>query len=415
MAEELSGVIGSGRELSVPGRGLWAWIDRLMGRWIEARLRVARCGTLRVELPSGHAFVVGQPGGVTAHIGVKSRRALVSGLSRGYLGVAESYLDGEIESDDLVALFAYIVDNEPELTGTFPGLGRVGKSDHAFHSRRRNTQEGSQRNISAHYDLGNEFYRLWLDEGLTYSSGIYQGDQTTLEDAQRLKYERILEALAVAPGHHLLEIGCGWGSFAIAAARQGAEVTAITISREQLAEASARIAAQGLGDRARVIFQDYRDTEGAFDRLASIEMIEAVGEENWPVYFRTIADRLKPGGVAVIQAITIREDLFEDYRSRPDFIQRYIFPGGMLPTVSAMSEAAGREQLTFETFETFGVSYAATLADWRHRFEMVWPQIEALGFDERFRRMWLYYLVYCEVGFRCGRIDVGIYRMTKPR
>lgn len=415
MADDISDVMDASRELSEPSRGLSAWIDRLMGRWIEARLSVARVGTLRVGLPSGHEIVVGRSESVTARVCLKSRRSLLSGLSRGYLGVAESYLDGHIETDDLVSLFIYIVDNEAELTRTFPGLGRVGKTDHVFHARRRNTQEGSRRNIAAHYDLGNEFYRLWLDESLTYSSGIYRDASATLEEAQVLKYNRILDALSVGPGQSLLEIGCGWGSFAVAAANRGAAVTAITISQGQHVEATRRISALDLGDRARVLFQDYRDTVGAFDRLASIEMIEAVGEENWPVYFKTISDRLKPGGIAVIQAITIREDLFPDYRERPDYIQRYIFPGGMLPTVTAIREAAAREQLSFETVEVFGASYAATLADWRRRFEAAWPRIEALGFDDRFRRMWLYYLVYCEVGFSRGRVDVGLYRLTKPR
>jgi cyclopropane-fatty-acyl-phospholipid synthase len=197
-------------------------------------------------------------------------------------------------------------------------------------------------------------------------------------------------------------------------ARAGARVTAITISNEQLAAARDRIGHAGLEDEVEVRFEDYRLTSGTFDRIVSVEMIEAVGEENWPLFFKTVNERLAPGGVAVIQAITIREDAFAQYRENPDFIQRYIFPGGMLPTVALMRQRAGEQGLGFETVERFGLSYALTLADWRRRFEAAWPQIARLGFDERYRRMWLYYLIYCEVGFERGLIDVGLYRLRKP-
>ena len=222
------------------------------------------------------------------------------------------------------------------------------------------------------------------------------------------------EWLELAAGHTVLEIGCGWGGFAEVAGAHGATVTGITISQEQFDEASARVAGKGLGDQVRIQFEDYRETSGAYDRLASIEMIEAVGEDNWPAYFGVIHERLKPGGVAVLQAITIRPDLYQIYRDNPDFIQRYIFPGGMLPTVADMRRQSEAVGLTFEDVETFGASYARTLADWRRRFDQAWPRMEALGFDVRFRRMWLYYLTYCEVGFERGTIDVGLYRLRKP-
>jgi cyclopropane-fatty-acyl-phospholipid synthase len=234
-----------------------------------------------------------------------------------------------------------------------------------------------------------------------------------LEAAQREKLAVIFKALELAPGHSLLEIGCGWGTIAEAAAHAGASVRAITISEQQRRAAIARIAASELSHRAEVVFEDYRQTSGQFDRIVSVEMIEAVGEENWSAYFDVIARRMRPDAVAVIQAITIREDAFARYRANPDFIQRYIFPGGMLPTVEVMKDCAGRSGLQFETVERFGASYVATLSDWRQRFLAAWPAIEALGFDERFKRMWLYYLDYCTIGFKRGWIDVGLYRMRR--
>ena len=248
---------------------------------------------------------------------------------------------------------------------------------------------------------------------MSYSSGIYASPGMSLEQAQAAKQARIIEALELEPGHDVLEIGCGWGALAEEIAARDAHVTAITISEQQHRVASQRLAVSRYADRVNVVFQDYRDTSGSFDRIVSIEMIEAVGEDGWATYFRTIHDRLKPGGLAVIQAITIHEDLFEDYRRRPDFIQRYIFPGGMLPTVPLMRAEAQRVGLEFCEIERFGASYALTVAEWRRRFVDAWPRIEALGFDERFRRMWDYYLTYCDVGFQRGTIDVGLYRIRK--
>jgi cyclopropane-fatty-acyl-phospholipid synthase len=388
--------------------------DAGLARWLEPRLKAATSGRLQLELPSGRTLAVTRPGGSSATLAISSYRALARLVRRGKLGLAEAYMDAELDTDDLGALFDYFMDNEAALLASWQRLDGERRSDTLFHARRRNTREGSRRNIAAHYDLGNAFYRLWLDETMSYSSGIYRGPGATLEDAQREKYARIFEALELSSGDRLLEIGCGWGALAAEAAMRGAEVTALTISREQHAEATARIVREGLEDRARILFQDYRDSKGSYDRLVSVEMIEAVGEESWPLYFDTLAQRLRPGGKGIIQAITIVPEMLDDYRSKPDFIQRYIFPGGMLPTVPAMQTAAEQAGLTLSTVETFGQSYALTLAHWRERFLSAWPRIEALGFDERFRRMWLYYLVYCEVGFRRGRIDVGLYRIEKP-
>ena len=390
---------------AVPGMlGVFDWLLRRYG-----------IGGLQLTLPSGAAGCIGNAdGSVAAQMVLKSYGALWTIARRGALGCAESYMDGDIDTDDLRALFELYLVNEPAISRAFPSLNTTRSRDRRFHMRRRNTHAGSRRNIADHYDLGNSFYRLWLDPSMLYSSAIFSTGGMTLEDAQQVKLQRILMALDLSEGQSLLEIGCGWGALAEAAARQGAKVRAITISEQQLSETRERAAAAGQADRVEVRFEDYRDTAGTFDRLVSIEMIEAVGEENWPLFFQTVGERLIPGGIAVIQAITIREDAFAQYRQNPDFIQRYIFPGGMLPTVELMHKRADEAGLTFETIERFGASYTLTLAEWRRRFEAAWPEIAALGFDERFRRMWRYYLTYCEVGFERGLIDVGLYRLRKP-
>jgi cyclopropane-fatty-acyl-phospholipid synthase len=344
---------------------------------------------------------------------LKSYRVISKVLRRGLLGFAESYIAGDVATDNLLGLFDFFLENEQALGTALPQLSRSGWRDRLFHRRRANSRAGSRRNIADHYDLGNAFYRLWLDAGLTYSSGIYTSSCASLEAAQEEKYHRILAALDLSRTHSVLEIGCGWGGFAVAAAARAASVRGITISRQQFEEATARVARAGLEGRAHIHLEDYRDTTGSFDRIASIEMIEAVGAENWPIYFQTIADRLKPGGKAVLQAITIKDDLFEGYRANPDFIQRYVFPGGMLPTVKAMRRHAQDSRLEFETLQKFGASYALTLAEWHRRFEEAWPRIAVLGFDERFRRMWDYYLSYCRTGFERGTVDVGLYRLAK--
>jgi cyclopropane-fatty-acyl-phospholipid synthase len=386
-------------------------VIRLLGR----ALAWSPAGRLHVRLPSGRDAIVGPTDrDVAAELALNNYRVLAKTLMRGPLGFAESYMAGDVETTSLLELFDYYMDSERALVTSVPALVGSGWRDRLFHRRRANTRAGSRRNIAAHYDLGNAFYRLWLDAGLTYSSGIYTSATSTLEAAQQEKYERILGALDLQAEHDVLEIGCGWGGFAEAAAARVSTVTSITISQQQFEDASVRIRRAGLADRVSIRLEDYRDAVGTFDRVASIEMIEAVGEENWPIYFRSIADRLKPGGRAVLQAITIRPDLYEPYRRNPDFIQRYIFPGGMLPTQGAIRRHAECAGLDFETLETFGASYALTLADWRRRFNHAWPRIEALGFDERFRRMWNYYLCYCQVGFERGSIDVGLHRLVKP-
>lgn len=371
-------------------------------------------GRMILTMPSGQTAELGRDGTAQAELTFKNFAPFWKGLRRGSIGFAESYMNQDCDTRDLADVFRFFIDNKAALDDAGRGNFKVRVPDKFAHVWRNNTRDGSRRNIRAHYDLGNAFYAPWLDTTMTYSSAVYTAPNTTLEAAQEEKYRRIFAALDLKPGMRLLEIGCGWGALAERAARLGAQVTAVTISREQLAFAQARIGEAGLTSSVDVQFCDYRDIVGQFDRIVSIEMIEAVGEAHWPDYFRTLSERLAPGGHAVLQAITIAETAFETYRRKADFIQRYIFPGGMLPTPQRMTEQARAVGLGFETVETFGISYARTLADWRTRFLDAWPALERQGFDERFKRMWIYYLTYCEVGFQRGAIDVGLYRFRSP-
>ena len=402
------------RAPSWPPALLRARLDELILRAMAAATRDVGRGQLRVVMPSGRALTIGRPSGVEASITLNSYALFWKALRRGAIGAAESYIAGDFDTRDLSDVLRFFVDNEAAMAAAGRGFFRVRQPDRLRHRLRTNTRAGSRRNIAHHYDLGNDFYRTWLDASMTYSSALYGAGPMTLEVAQDAKYAAIIAALELAPGHDLLEIGCGWGRMTERAASLGARVTALTISREQLAFTRARLASAGLVSRAQAQFLDYRDAVGQYDRLVSIEMIEAVGEAHWPAYFRVVADRLRPGGIAVLQAITMEEARFQRYRGKPDFIQQYIFPGGMLPTVPLMAARAEEMGLGFEVVTSFGLSYVTTLAEWRRRFDAAWPELTRLGFDERFRRMWDYYLTYCAVGFERGAIDVGIYRLTKP-
>jgi cyclopropane-fatty-acyl-phospholipid synthase len=281
------------------------------------------------------------------------------------------------------------------------------------HAARANTRRGSARNIFAHYDLGNAFFALWLDASMSYSSAIYADEAETLEAAQARKLDRIVELLDLSGAERALEIGCGWGGLAARLAETGvASLDALTISPAQAAYARDLLAQRGLADRVAVALKDYRDIEGAYDRIVSIEMCEAVGEKFLPLYFATLARALKAGGRAVIQAITISDARLPSYRASPDFIQRFVFPGGFLPSPTLLREQIARAGLKLAHAETFGHSYALTLAEWRRRFHLNWPRLAALGYDARFRRLWDYYLCYCEAGFREDTIDVGLYVLT---
>ena len=271
----------------------------------------------------------------------------------------------------------------------------------------RNSMAGSKRNIAAHYDLGNAFYEKWLDPSMTYSSAIFRDGANSLEEAQEAKYRSLAERIDIRPEHHVLEIGCGWGGFAqYVATKIGAKVTCLTISKEQFAYATERMKKAGLADRVTIKFQDYRDETEQYDRIGSIEMFEAVGEAYWPTYFDQLKNCLKPGGRAGLQVITITHDDLDHYRSNPDFIQKYIFPGGMLPSAEIMEELGNSVGLAQVSTRAFGYDYAQTLAEWRHAFWKSWPSIKPLGFDERFKRIWEFYFHYCEAGFKADSIDV---------
>jgi cyclopropane-fatty-acyl-phospholipid synthase len=390
-------------------------LDDVWSRALLHRLARIDHGRLTIRTPGGAVLGFGAMGAepavsIAIHDPSVARRLVFGGT----IGFAESYLDGHWESPDLVALIRLAIANEHALGLDHDGNLAARLLERVRHALHRNSRRGSQRNIAYHYDLGNAFYALWLDPGMTYSSALFERDDEDLETAQQRKYRRVGDLLALAPGQNLLEIGCGWGGFAAFAARDhGCRVTGLTLSREQRDYAVERLARGGLAPQAAIRLMDYRDVEGSYDRIASIEMIEAVGEQHWPTYFGRLHRLLVPGGVAVLQAITIADERFESYRRCPDFIQRYVFPGGMLPSVTALRAASARAGLTLVEGPHFASSYARTLALWQARFQSAWPRIAALGFDRRFKRMWEYYLAYCEAGFRSGTLDVGFYRLER--
>lgn len=372
-------------------------------------------GSIRIEMPSGNVVVVrGKHPGHAAQLTVNSWQVLRRAIQAGANGFAESYIRGEVETPDLVALVRFFAANRKCLLSSGGRLFSSRSIDRLRHLRRANTRSGSRRNIAAHYDLSNDFFRVWLDGTMTYSSALFSKAGQSLEAAQQNKYDRIIAALQLGECADVLEIGCGWGGFAarlLSGSRH--RYRGISLSREQLRYCAARREFASMDQPPAFAYEDYRDQTGQFDAIVSIEMIEAVGEAHWPDYFRMLHDRLKPGGTAVIQSITIAPEVFERYRRRADFIQSYIFPGGMLPT-SGITEAQARTAgLTAQRIHRFGRDYARTLQMWRERFEERWDDIAALGFDDRFRRIWRYYLAYCEGGFREGLIDVEIFKFTR--
>jgi cyclopropane-fatty-acyl-phospholipid synthase len=389
-----------------------SWSEALLRRL----LRGLRYGELRARLPNGAVVTVAGPqAGPYAVVELSHWRAMLRVALGGGIGFAEGFVAGEWTSPDLVALMRLAARNARTMERAVDGSVLLRIVERLRHLGRANTRRGSRRNITAHYDLGNEFYALWLDEAMQYSSGLFVGPDDTLEAAQEAKLARIAQLLRLRGGEATLEIGCGWGGLAARlAGSHGANVTALTLSHEQRAWAAERVEAQGFAGRVEVRLEDYRDAVGVFDRIVSIEMLEAVGEAWWPTYFNALQERLRPGGLAVLQVITIAEDRLDGYRRSPDFIQKHIFPGGFLPTLSALESEIARSGLALAHRETFGCSYARTLAAWRSRFLARWPQIERLGFDERFRRLWTYYLSYCEGAFLEGAIDVGLYVVERP-
>jgi cyclopropane-fatty-acyl-phospholipid synthase len=374
---------------------------------------VLQAGRLLLILPNGEAILRhGNEAGPEATLAVHHWRALWRILLDGDHGFADGYLDGDWSTPELSQLLELFMRNEsaftPQAVGGWLSLAR----HRLLHWWRANTRRGSRRNIAAHYNLGNDFFMPWLDGGMNYSSALFAGDDT-LEAAQKRKLDRAASLLDLSGGERVLEIGCGWGALAEQLIRRhGSNLSGVTLSTEQLAYAQARLADAFEDGRADLRLLDYRDVEGRYDRIASIEMIEAVGERYWPVYFAKLRASLRTGGIALLQAITIDESRFAAYRNRTDFIQRHIFPGGLLPTASIIEREAERAGLKLVHRESFGDSYAKTLREWRCRFLRAWPAIEPLGFNERFRRMWEYYLVYCEIGFRFGVIEVGFFKLA---
>lgn len=395
------------------------WMRRVADLPLHLPLRLAetavlrgaqriRYGSLDLLLPDGRRLnLQGREDGPAAVLAVRDRRAFRRILQGGDLGFADAYIRGEIDTPDLTAMIAFGSINWDAVATEIGGSPAARLTARLGHLLRPNSRRGARRNILAHYDLGNAFYAAWLDPSLTYSSALFEDDVRDLEAAQIAKYRRAAEAAGLRPGARVLEVGCGWGGFAEWAAREiGCSVTGITISPSQHAFAARRIQQAGLGDRVEIRRQDYRDVAGRFDGIVSIEMFEAVGERYWPAFFDTVARCLGSGGRAAVQVITIDETAFPAYRRAADFIQRHVFPGGMLPSPTAFREAAARAGLAAEPERRFGTDYALTLRLWRERFETAWPDIRGMGFDERFRRLWRYYLCYCEAGFDTRRIDV---------
>jgi cyclopropane-fatty-acyl-phospholipid synthase len=388
-------------------------------RRIISHLMRLRQGNLRVSFGPNRSFLLsGAEPGPDAELTIHRPAALLRRLFwRGDLGFAESYMAGDWESDTPAALLEFFARNLDAYKKTEARNRFVRFASRVQHWLNRNSRSGSRRNIAAHYDLGNDFYGQWLDESMTYSSAVFGAQRMTLQQAQQAKYARMLSMLDARPGQRILEIGCGWGGFAEYAAARGYQVVGLTLSKEQLLYAQQRIALAGLSDRAEFRLCDYRDFDEQVDHIVSIEMFEAVGQAYWKTYFAGLASRLKPGGRAALQIITIDEAEFPQYAANPGgFIQTYIFPGGMLPTKTHVRELGARAGL-IEAAETyaFGTDYADTLAQWFDAFAKCTDWLEQRGYDERFRRMWRYYLAFCEAGFRSRQIDVIQCVFERPR
>ncbi|MFN3641458.1 MAG: class I SAM-dependent methyltransferase [Gemmobacter sp.] len=373
-------------------------------------------GRLDVVLPDGRRFrIEGREAGPVAEMHVHDPDVFARLVREGDNGFSEAYLEGGWSTPDLMAFMDFVSAGNDVVYDNFRGMALVRAYERMRHWLRQNSKRQARRNIAYHYDLGNDFYRLWLDETMTYSSALFRTGQEPLDRAQTQKYAALADAIGARPGEHVLEIGCGWGGFAEYAARErGLHVTGLTISKEQHDYARARIARAGLQDRVTIKLQDYRDERGTYDGIASIEMFEAVGEKYWPVYFETLRERLNPGRNAALQIITVEDRRFESYRKSVDFIQKYIFPGGMLPSPSVLRREVERAGLRLMGSVEFGESYSQTLRRWHDAFNARWDDVARMGFDDRFRRMWNYYLASCAGAFRFGICDVTQITVTRP-
>ena len=372
-------------------------------------LKHLKFGALSLTLPDGtqHHFT-GDEHGPQADLKIHTRNALGQIMFDGKMGFCEAFLLGEVSSDDLPKLIEMAAKQNDyvEANLKFSEVKKFFRQ--ILHWRNRNSKSRSRRNISAHYDLGNSFYDKWLDKSMTYSSAFFEKDDDDLKTAQESKYKRLAELVDLRPGDRVLEIGCGWGGFAEYAARHyDVHVTGITISQEQHDSAVKRISDASLSNKVDITFSDYRDVDGAFEKIVSIEMLEAVGEAYWLTYFECVSRCLEKGGKVALQVITIDDRIFEDYKREPDFIQKYIFPGGMLPSIERLENPIEKAGLKLIKENGFGLHYAKTLQLWRGQFLNAWPQIASDHFDIRFKRMWDLYLAYCEGGFKAGQIDVN--------
>ena len=379
---------------------------------------VGKLNSGRVDfiLPDGRRFrAEGLKPGPVAEVTINNPDVFARLVREGDLGFCDAYLDGWWTTPDLQAFMDFIHADNDDIYDGFPGMALVRAWEKARFWFQSNTKRQALKNISYHYDLGNDFYSLWLDDTMTYSSALFNTSQESLEKAQIAKYASMVDQMGVKPGDHVLEIGCGWGGFAEYAAKErGLKVTGLTISKEQLEYAQKRIKSKGLSDKVNLKLQDYRDETGVYDGVASIEMFEAVGEKYWPVYFDKIKQCLKPGKQATLQIITIQDARWEVYRKSVDFIQKYIFPGGMLPSPSVLRKEVHRAGLSVQHSIEFGKSYSQTLRRWFEVFNNKWDNISSLGFDDRFRRMWNFYLTSCAATFESGNCDVTQITLQKP-
>jgi cyclopropane-fatty-acyl-phospholipid synthase len=390
-------------------------------RLLVALLRRLESGSVELTAPDGAVLSFGRGGApapnarnAPAMLTLRDWRVATEALRGGDVAFAECYMAGRWDTPDLTQLLTVLAANQSALERAFYGHWWTRSLLRLRHYLNANTRRQARRNIVAHYDLGNDFYGLWLDRTMTYSSALFNGCfEQPLAAAQQAKYDRLLAELALKPGARILEIGCGWGGFAETAVRAGHVVTGISLSDAQTAHARSRLAAAGYAPQADLRLQDYRDVQGRYDGIASIEMFEAVGERYWPGYFRAIRNALAPGGRACIQTITIADDRFERYRTQSDFIQQYIFPGGMLASPARFIEAARAAGLTLVRVHAFGRDYAETLKRWLAAFDAARPAIRAQGFDERFIRCWRFYLAYCAAGFDTGTTDVAQYTFVR--
>ncbi|GFE66659.1 SAM-dependent methyltransferase [Litoreibacter roseus] len=373
-------------------------------------------GRLDIKLEDGRVFrAEGAKPGPIAEFTVHNNDLFARLIREGDLGFCDAYLDDWWSTPDLQALMDLVhADNEDVYDG-YPGMGLVRAYEKLRFWMQANSRKQAKKNISYHYDLGNEFYDIWLDDTMTYSSAFFKTGQESMEKAQTQKYASMIDEMGAQPGDHVLEIGCGWGGFAEYAAKErGLKVTGLTISQEQHDYAVDRIRKAGLEGQVEIKMQDYRDEKGTYDGIASIEMFEAVGEKYWPVYFNAVRDRLKPGKNATLQIITVEHRRWAVYKRGVDFIQKYIFPGGMLPSPKVLRDEIARSGLNLKHSIEFGESYSQTLRRWHETFNARWDEVAELGFDARFRRMWNFYLTSCAATFWSGNCDVTQITMTRP-